>query len=123
MTKKTIAVLLSFSIAVMPFLGFPEEIDRYFYLVAGLIVAGLVELVSIQYCSKCGQLCAPTHENLDTYHDPKSGIVEEQETVPDETVDETQDHHEMNEDSKPYTDTHAKIGGEIHRGRRYGGEE
>lgn len=71
MTKKSTAILLSFLVAVMPFLGFPAAFDKYFYLLAGLVLAGLIELASIQYCSKCGTLIqSPVDEALDRYEDP-----------------------------------------------------
>lgn len=119
MTKKSIAILLSLFIAAVPFLGFPEEIDRYIYLGTGLIVAGLIELVSIQYCSQCGQLCTPTHENLDKYQDPRTGVVDEAPIIPSESEEEVSDYNKTLEvNGELEMETYAKIGGEIHKGRR-----
>ena len=47
MTKKTIAITLSIFIAIMPFLGFPTSIKTTFYVFSGLLLAVLIELISI----------------------------------------------------------------------------
>ena len=47
MTKKTTAITLSIFIAIMPFLGFPTESKTIFYVVSGLLLAVLIELISI----------------------------------------------------------------------------
>ena len=48
MTKKTTAITLSVFIAIMPFLGFPTQLKTYFYVGSGLLLAVLIELISIQ---------------------------------------------------------------------------
>ncbi len=48
MTKKTLAITWSLLISVMPFLGFPTEIKTIFYVVSGLFLVVLIELISIQ---------------------------------------------------------------------------
>ena len=48
MTKKTTAVTLSIFIAIMPFLGFPTHVKTAFYVFSGLLLAVLIELISIQ---------------------------------------------------------------------------
>ncbi len=48
MTKKTTAITLSIFIAIMPFLGFPTSSKTVFYVFSGLLLAVLIELISIQ---------------------------------------------------------------------------
>ena len=48
MTKKTTAITLSIFIAIMPFLGFPTSSKTIFYVASGLLLAVLIELISIQ---------------------------------------------------------------------------
>ena len=48
MTKKTTAVTLSIFIAIMPFLGFTTDMKTVFYVTSGLLLAVLIELISIQ---------------------------------------------------------------------------
>lgn len=48
MTKKTTAITLSIFIAIMPFLGFPTDMKTAFYVFSGLLLAVLIELISIQ---------------------------------------------------------------------------
>ena len=48
MTKKTTAITLSIFITIMPFLGFPTSTKTAFYVVSGLVLAVLIELISIQ---------------------------------------------------------------------------
>ncbi len=48
MTKKTTAITLSIFIAIMPFLGFPTSLKTFFYVFSGLLLAVLIELISIQ---------------------------------------------------------------------------
>lgn len=48
MTKKTTAITLSIFIAIMPFLGFPTSLKTAFYVFSGLLLAILIELISIQ---------------------------------------------------------------------------
>ncbi|MCK5096434.1 MAG: hypothetical protein KAR24_03710 [Candidatus Pacebacteria bacterium] len=68
MTKKTLAILLSFLVAVMPFLGFPGSFKTYFYVFAGIVLMALIELISIQYCSRYDDR---VDEDFDRYKDPK----------------------------------------------------
>ena len=48
MTKKTTAITLSIFIAIMPFLGFTTDMKTVFYVISGLLLAVLIELISIQ---------------------------------------------------------------------------
>lgn len=47
MTKKTLAIILSSFIVIMPFLGFPVAVKTVFYVVTGLLLIILIELISI----------------------------------------------------------------------------
>ena len=47
MTKKTLAIILSALIVIMPFLGFPVAFKTIFYVVVGLLLIILIELISI----------------------------------------------------------------------------
>ena len=67
MTKKTIAILLSIFVAVMPFLGFPEQFDKYFYLIAGLLIAALIELISIQHRYENNKSVKEVEGDIDHY--------------------------------------------------------
>lgn len=49
MRKKTLALLLSILIILMPFLGFPTTLKTVFYVVAGLLLVLLIELMTVQY--------------------------------------------------------------------------
>lgn len=53
MTKQSIAIALALIVAIMPFLGFPSEMNDIYYTAAGIIIASLVHLSSIKYCHVC----------------------------------------------------------------------
>lgn len=88
MTKKTFAIFLSVLIAVMPFLGFPAQFKTYFFLVSGLLLVGLIELISIQYCKECGKLIHHNSDELDRYEDL---VAEEDEEETEEEVDDEEE--------------------------------
>jgi len=52
MRKKTVAITLSIFVAIMPFLGFPEDFKIAFYVVSGLLLSILIEVISIQSYDK-----------------------------------------------------------------------
>jgi len=52
MRKKTVAITLSIFVAIMPFLGFPEDFKKAFYVVSGLLLSILIEVISIQSSNK-----------------------------------------------------------------------
>jgi hypothetical protein len=101
MTKKTIAIFISLLVAVMPFLGFPESFDKYFYLVSGVALAALIELVSIHYCATCDALANEEEQVLDVYTDPERNPAEEKsgsvyyEEVVEEVVYRADDEDDM----------------------------
>lgn len=39
MSYRTIVIILALLIALMPFLGFPYGFEKYFYLIAGILIA------------------------------------------------------------------------------------
>jgi len=45
MAKTKTILVLSILIALLPFLGFPQSWDNFFYVVFGLIIAGLAYLL------------------------------------------------------------------------------
>lgn len=49
MRKKTLALLLSILIILMPFLGFPTTLKTVFYVVAGILLVLLIELLTFSY--------------------------------------------------------------------------
>ena len=56
----------------MPFLGFPGSFKTYFYVSIGIILMALIELMSIQYCSRCDDpLDNHVEDDLDRYKEPK----------------------------------------------------
>jgi hypothetical protein len=90
MTNKTIAIILSLLVAVMPFLGFPEAWKTFFYVIAGLSLAALVEIISIKYCPKCDSFVDAVKEEFDIYEDPekKDSETTESEEVEDDEENE-----------------------------------
>ncbi len=90
MTKKTIAISLSVLVAIMPFLGFPEQFKTYFFIVSGLLLAGLIEMISIQYRKEYGRLIS-REEELDRYEDSYENEKDSQdEEVKNEESEEKQ---------------------------------
>jgi hypothetical protein len=85
MTKQSIAIALALIVAIMPFLGFPSEMRDLFYTAAGIIIAGLVHLSAIAYCSAC-------REKIE------NGIVAEKDEEPEYVEDIVEEPKESEED-------------------------
>lgn len=63
MRKKTVAIMLSVFVVIMPFLGFPETFKTAFYVVSGLLLVILIEVISIQSSNK--KVRPETREEVD----------------------------------------------------------
>ncbi|MCK5027261.1 MAG: hypothetical protein KAS07_02485 [Candidatus Pacebacteria bacterium] len=96
MTKKTTAIFLSVLVAVMPFLGFPTQFKTYFFLVSGLLLAGLIELISIQYCKECRGLLSHNEEMLDQYEDIEVSEKDEDDLASAKSYGETKEDKYLN---------------------------
>lgn len=53
MLKRKLIFIVSLSIMLMPFLGFPNSFEDTFFVVAGFIIISAVYLSSGENCSQC----------------------------------------------------------------------
>lgn len=53
MSSRTVILTLAILTALMPFLGFPPSFEDIFYVIAGLVIAGIIYFSRNLYCNQC----------------------------------------------------------------------
>ena len=101
MRKKTLALLLSILIILMPFLGFPSTVKTVFYVVVGILLVLLIELMTVQYHYI-------KHDEVDInlgIIENEDNIQEDQEKKPDEIFEQ----HLHRDDFSDLTNTEEEV--------------
>lgn len=89
MTKQSITIGLALLVAAMPFLGFSSDIKDIYYVVAGIVIASLIHLLSIEYCHICKTKIEKGEEdNFDEVKETKDSIDNNETTKDNSTIDE-----------------------------------
>ena len=62
MSLKFIVIFLGLAIALMPHLGFPEDMRRIFFTSAGLLIATAVFFAQTKFCAVCKEIISDVYK-------------------------------------------------------------